>query len=178
MRCFSVEDNGVVQGIPIRRTNTKHYVAAIGDHGLIHVSEKLGQLARPGWLIYEGTANRSDNNRVVINSYNDPQSRSKALVLLRITAVPARKRVTYNLPSDQVLIRCPVSRPYGQRTHRWHEVLAWMNPGQNVVVEISSIFPEIEIAPLEIRYDGESLVCLQPSVDEKVNTLERRTDHE
>jgi hypothetical protein len=154
---FVVDDGGVHSGLPYRRTNRGHHVIPIGEHGLIHVSRNLvSPLAREG-LITSGSARVGRNGEVVINSFIDPLKRNCPLVLFKITAVPARKQVTYDLRSQQVIIQRPVRRQFGARTHCWHEVLAWLRPFQQVKVTITSIVPDLVIDPQFVLYDGHAL---------------------
>ena len=168
MKHFVVDDDAVKRGIPFRRTQRGRYAIKIGDHGIIWVSKRLARLSGSDMVVNEGSAYRSDNGSVVINSHSDPVSSHQALVLLRITAQPARRRVTYDLPENQVFMRCPVVRKYGFYTHRWHELLAWMEPEQETTVTITSRFRDIIIAPLIIRYDGDNVFCNQIAAPEGV----------
>jgi hypothetical protein len=163
-RTFVVDDDVVSSGIPFRKTQRGRYAFKLGDHGIIWVSKRLARLSGPSMVITEGSPYRSDNGSVVINSHINPANSDFALVLLRITAQPARRQVTYDLPEEQVIMRCPVVRQHGSFTHRWHELLAWMEPEQQTTVTIKSQFRDITIAPLIIRYDGDNVYCNQIGV--------------
>ena len=165
-RTFVIDDDAVKRGIPFRKTQRNNYAINIGDHGIIWVSKQLARLSKPAMVIMEGSPQRSDRGAVAINSHFCLENRNKALVLLRITAVPARRQVTYDLPETQVIMSCPVVRQFGSNTHRWHEVLAWMEPGQVTTATIKSQFRDISIMPLIIRYDGDEVFCNQMSAPE------------
>ena len=127
-------------------------MAPFGDHGLVRVSMRAALAAGPALLILEGVP-FIDEGELHIDPAVDG-SDDRALLFLQMTAMPARKRVSYDLPAVQILARRPIERPFGRRTHRWHEVVGWVRPQQHVVVSIDSLFPQIKIDPLRIDYDG------------------------
>ncbi len=158
---FEVTDDAVRNGFKFRRTKRKHYVLPIGDSGLIRISNELGKSICPEFILRKGTPVKIGHNQAMLTAAEQPDATDDAVVLLRITALPARKRVSYGIPADQVLMTSPVVRSFGTKTHRWHELLVVMKPGQTVRAHIISVFPNIEIDPLEIHYDGASVTCCQ-----------------
>lgn len=165
MRCYTVNENAKVDAFfQLSRGRRGNYFLPVGDHGrggkTVYVSKAVLGQATDDKVVNAFPATHETGN-FVLTAYNGGSSAEQALVLLRVPAEPARKRVFYHIDEDRIVTRGRVVRQFGKRFHRWQELLVVLNPGDEVVVQLDSVFDTIVIEPLVVKYDGTTVTCEQ-----------------